>query len=419
MVSDLPLQFSRPFFNLLLLFQDFVLLPFQKPMLDFIQILSILLVIIPLYYFVRLTENKNIFTSPNLYLALFMLVTSVNFFMLLGRELNYPLLSIISFYLIQPGLFLSTPLLYLYCRKLTSTNFKLFPEIIFHLIPPLIILGLSFFFFGRIDFETKLLFVTKSKGNYLTNDYFISFMNYFLVIQKISSFKDLIYAVFMIIPLLRHNRKIENYYSNKSTFISLNWLKIFVITIVFITLLDLYFHKFFNREMQAILLLLFYGFLGFFGKRQTLIYTQNFIPLYIGKLHDSETREVINDEKQGVSMSPELLQSNVERIEELMKNEKIFTDNTLCLYQMAHKLKMPRNILSSIINNHYSKNFYQFINEYRIEEAKKMLLNPKYNHLSIEGIAQTVGFNSKSVFNPIFKKITGVTPSEFRKNKQN
>ena len=75
--------------------------------------------------------------------------------------------------------------------------------------------------------------------------------------------------------------------------------------------------------------------------------------------------------------------------------------------------------LSYIINNGFDENFYQFINRFRIEEAKKLILNPNMNHLSLLGIGFEVGFNSKSVFNTTFKKNTGKTPSEFKKITQN
>jgi AraC-like DNA-binding protein len=57
-----------------------------------------------------------------------------------------------------------------------------------------------------------------------------------------------------------------------------------------------------------------------------------------------------------------------------------------------------------------------FINSYRIKEAKRMLLDASFNHLSIEGIARSVGFNSKSAFNATFKKITGMTPSFYQRS---
>ena len=90
----------------------------------------------------------------------------------------------------------------------------------------------------------------------------------------------------------------------------------------------------------------------------------------------------------------------------------------LTLDKAAKKLKTNRSYLSEAINQHYKLGFRSFINELRIQEARKLLLKKEYEHYSIEGIAQTVGFNNLSTFNAAFKNFTGLTPSYFRKNGQ-
>ena len=88
----------------------------------------------------------------------------------------------------------------------------------------------------------------------------------------------------------------------------------------------------------------------------------------------------------------------------------------MVLPDFAKKLHSNRNYLSQIINEHFNVNFNNFVNEYRIKESRKLLLSSKYENYTIEGIATTVGFHSKTTFNNAFKKFTGVTPSFFRKN---
>ncbi|MBV6655045.1 MAG: AraC family transcriptional regulator, partial [Mameliella sp.] len=73
-------------------------------------------------------------------------------------------------------------------------------------------------------------------------------------------------------------------------------------------------------------------------------------------------------------------------------------------------------VLSAIINSCLGKNFHDFVNEYRIEEVKRRILDPAYDHWSLLGIALDCGFNSKSTFNRIFKKFTGYTPRAFKMN---
>ena len=85
------------------------------------------------------------------------------------------------------------------------------------------------------------------------------------------------------------------------------------------------------------------------------------------------------------------------------------------LQMMADDLQISREKLSYLINTGQQKNFYKFINEFRIEEVKERLLNPKFDHFTVLGIGLECGFNSKSSFNRIFKEETGFTPSEFKK----
>ena len=70
-----------------------------------------------------------------------------------------------------------------------------------------------------------------------------------------------------------------------------------------------------------------------------------------------------------------------------------------------------------MINAGYDQNFFQFVNQYRIDEVKKQLIDPKNDHLSIVGIGFNSGFNSKTVFNTSFKQSVGMTPSEYRKTR--
>ncbi|MFN2513182.1 MAG: helix-turn-helix domain-containing protein [Pyrinomonadaceae bacterium] len=97
-----------------------------------------------------------------------------------------------------------------------------------------------------------------------------------------------------------------------------------------------------------------------------------------------------------------------------MKEKKPFTDGDLSLQKLAGGLSIPPHHLSQIINERLGQTFSDFINSYRVEEAKRRLLDPAFNHLSLLGIALDVGFNSKSSFNSVFKKHTNMTPSEFR-----
>ena len=100
-------------------------------------------------------------------------------------------------------------------------------------------------------------------------------------------------------------------------------------------------------------------------------------------------------------------------LETLLIIDRIFLDENLSLAETAKKLDTNTSYLSRIINEHYHVNFSAFLNRYRIEEAKKMILDDKYNNFSMEGIAKSSGFRSKSSFNQAFKISTGLTPTDY------
>ena len=101
-----------------------------------------------------------------------------------------------------------------------------------------------------------------------------------------------------------------------------------------------------------------------------------------------------------------------------MKNQKPFLEPELTLEQLAFQLSLKPRILSQAINEILGQNFYDFINRHRIDEASRLLKNPKDKKTTVLEVLYQVGFNSKSSFNTLFKKYTGLTPTEFRKKKE-
>lgn len=102
------------------------------------------------------------------------------------------------------------------------------------------------------------------------------------------------------------------------------------------------------------------------------------------------------------------------KIEEYLRNEKPFLDDKVTLASLAKELAIPAHHFSMVINIERNTNFYNFINAYRVEEAKALLKNPEMADETILDIALMAGFQSKAGFNKVFKAVTGQTPSEFR-----
>jgi len=103
-----------------------------------------------------------------------------------------------------------------------------------------------------------------------------------------------------------------------------------------------------------------------------------------------------------------------QRLHDIMEEEKLFNDEELSLDSLAGKLSITPHQLSEFLNNKMKMNFKTFVNNYRIKEAKKVLLREPDR--SVHNIAYNVGFNTKSTFYSAFMKVEGITPVEYRKN---
>jgi AraC-like DNA-binding protein len=100
----------------------------------------------------------------------------------------------------------------------------------------------------------------------------------------------------------------------------------------------------------------------------------------------------------------------------IMEEEHLFLDPVLSLNTLSSKTQLSEKEISTTLNKHLNKNFYNFVNEYRVNEVKQRLLDPKFKDLKIISIAYDCGFNSKPTFNRIFKEYTGKSPNAFRIN---
>lgn len=154
---------------------------------------------------------------------------------------------------------------------------------------------------------------------------------------------------------------------------------------------------------------------------QTQLQLQNDIEIEKNKpnLLVAETNDLKEQKQQKNLASDEQTKTLTKEIYRLLLHEKLFLDPDLTLQVLVEKLNSNSSYVSRAINDHYGKNFNTLINEFRIKEARKILANSSFNHLTIEGIAREVGFNSIPSFNNAFKKFTGISPSFFKSTAQN
>ena len=102
-----------------------------------------------------------------------------------------------------------------------------------------------------------------------------------------------------------------------------------------------------------------------------------------------------------------------DRLRKAMKENLLYLDSKLNLPQLADLLNTNTKYLSQVVNHHYGNNLQQFINEFRVDEAKRRLLDPENGNLTYFAIGQLCGFKNKSTFYKVFKKFTDCTPHEF------
>lgn len=116
------------------------------------------------------------------------------------------------------------------------------------------------------------------------------------------------------------------------------------------------------------------------------------------------------------SLTPEIQDLTLKKLEAIMTQEKPFLEATFSLPSLSKRLAVSPHHLSQVLNESLGQSFFDFVAMYRIREAQGLLAKSGNAHLKIEEIAERVGYNSKSAFNTTFKKITGQTPSEFRRS---
>ncbi|MBV7268814.1 helix-turn-helix domain-containing protein [Winogradskyella luteola] len=117
-------------------------------------------------------------------------------------------------------------------------------------------------------------------------------------------------------------------------------------------------------------------------------------------------------------LSREKREMYLKKIEKIMREEKLFLNKNLTLQIFSKLIGIQSKYISQVINQNLDLSFSEYLLQYRIEEVKKNLFDPKKANLTIYGIAQDSGFSSNSRFNYLFKKDTGLTPKQFRTQKR-
>ncbi|HRW99492.1 MAG TPA: helix-turn-helix domain-containing protein [Cyclobacteriaceae bacterium] len=142
-----------------------------------------------------------------------------------------------------------------------------------------------------------------------------------------------------------------------------------------------------------------------------LIYLISFLVLKDNNVFNIQKKKKYDN----LNLSEEEVDRYKKKLIAIIESQKPYLNANFSLAQCASLTGIPTYILSYVLSNGLNQNFVNLINSYRVEEAKKLLVDSSKQHISIAGIAHDCGFNTLSSFNSAFKKFTNVTPSDYRK----
>lgn len=294
--------------------------------------------------------------------------------------------------------FVYGPLMYIYIRTLIDDKPRLRKYYISWILPVIAIFVLALIYRN----QPIMIF-----DRYLDNDPYRGVRFFYAILLMVSIIG---YSIMTFISLEQHRKKIKNLFSYTSQKITLRWA-LFVSVSFFVLYFGLFVLGFtrvfvnnFNFDPMLVgnIILVFYSFaFSIFGYQQDRIYPEE-IPVIKPKYMHSSL-QISEIEKLKIKLIT------------LMEEKELYKNAELTILDVSQELKLPRHHITQILNDKMGKNFYTFINEYRLEDVKKRLMDPKNDNLTILAIAYDAGFNSKSSFNTLFKDHTGLTPSAYRK----
>ncbi|MFT7558144.1 MAG: AraC-like DNA-binding protein [Flavobacteriales bacterium] len=331
-------------------------------------------------------------------LASFMLslaVTSITVLLMWNNKIGIsPLMNrwILPYTLIG-SLTLHGPLLFLYVRFLVGNTVKFQRYDLWHLALPIIVLGTIITF--SVDGVDLLLRISDRNTIDLPSS-----------LWGISKIQPVVYALACVFMVRRHIKRLQHQYASFSLTEPV-WLMLlsggFLLTWTG-SLLVYFIAKFSSPQLADTL--------GIIDNYVTFVLI---IALFVyGVAH---AQKLLNTKAMNARSTSEdsYDKRDIERIVQAMEKEHIYLEHNVNLEGVADFVKLSPRTVSQIINKHFGTNFYEFINTYRIETAKKMLANHDYKEMTILDILMKSGFNSKSAFHRFFNRLVGMSPSAYRK----
>ncbi|PJR03319.1 helix-turn-helix domain-containing protein [Avrilella dinanensis] len=343
--------------------------------------------------FLHLTHATNVNKKANIYFGIFLFLWSTFWLdeMIIPEEYEKNSPIIITLRMLQ---YLVPLTFYMSVKFYTNPRYKYSKKDIWFLIAPSI-------FFILLLCKPKL---NKSIFSLLYVCFFMS--------------HSLFYTVLAYIKVKKHQKNIELFASDTES-IDLRWIKYIIYSFIASALLILGYNLFFTADKLNIYINIYFlvvvYLVAHYSIKQKEIYPKglNINETVINKVSQEER----NDEEKIKRVDDRELETIQAAILTLMKEEQPYLDNELNLLKLAEKLNITSHQLSYVLNTGFGENFFYFINKYRVKKAEELLIDSKYDHLTMIAIGYESGFNSKTAFNTTFKKMTTYTPSEYKKNR--
>jgi AraC-like DNA-binding protein len=310
------------------------------------------------------------------------------------------------------------PYLYLYTTYLVERKARFEYKDLLHFLPFLIVTACYFAFFKDV--------VDFNEVNYFQNDHFLWVRILYGIIFIISIAA---YTAFTYVKLWRFRKDMAANFSYWTRQLRLMWLNF--IPALFVILFLIYFitgainafsfKKVFDISALSHIGLTIIAFaISYFGVRQMSLFRPVYIKVAEDKPEVEESEAETEDgeateKKTKARFTEEEAQALIAKLNRHMEQERPYINPELTLYDLSSQLNLTKNELTDLLNNHIGKNFFAFVNEFRLNAVIRKFENPDFGHYTIIAIAYDCGFNSKSTFNSIFKQHTGQTPSEYKK----
>jgi len=348
-------------------------------------------------------------TKSDLYLSAFLLVLAfipIHELILWGAVFkwtvrdSYPS----AYFLTGFSYYIDTVLLYFYIKSLTFVDHKIKKIDYAHLIPLLIfMLYMLVFFYSRPYLERVEM----------VKDETFAYSSSYIVMDLFCKLIRVFNCVFCLLAINNYEKILLSTQARLQV-VNILWLKFLVYGFLAITSIELCLMVSKSIGLFVQVDVSIFEFLGLSGY-YALFFVVNLLIFSSIRLF-STFAKVKESEVIIPSVEPVVIcMDTVEKINRKMAENKHYLDPEVTLDSLANELALSAKNLSSTLNRHFNKNFYEFINEYRIEEAKVRLHSIEHKGKTITEIYLDIGFNSKSVFNTFFKKTVGLTPSQFRK----